>query len=154
MSRLWRWVAVVLWASLIWTFSTDTFSRENTSSVFIPLLRRLLPFVNPNTIEFLHVALRKSAHVFEYFVFGWLLFRAIRGNRPGWTLRWAASALVVAAGFAASDEFHQLFVPRRGASVWDALLDTVAAAAAIFCVYLWARRSGTADTAAAKALAR
>jgi VanZ family protein len=152
MSRVWQWVSVVLWAILIWTFSTDTFSRENTSSFFIPFLRRLLPFIGPDTIEFLHVAFRKSAHVFEYFVFGWLLFRAIRGNRAGWTRRWAASALVVAAVFAASDEFHQLFVPSRGASAWDVLLDTAAAAAAIICVYLWPRHGRTADNGAVSAL--
>ena len=33
-------------------------------------------------------------------------------------------ALFLAAVFAASDEFHQSFVPSRGPSVWDVLLDT------------------------------
>jgi VanZ family protein len=130
---------------LITSFSTDTFSKEQTSRVAVPLLRWLFPHASPETIELLHVVVRKCAHIFEYFVFGWLLFRAFRGNRQGWTVRWAARAIIFAAVFASSDEIHQLFVPSRGASAWDVLLDTAAAAGAIFSVYLWARRGRAAE---------
>jgi VanZ family protein len=154
MSRVWPWIPVALWAAVITSFSTDTFSRENTSRVAIPLLRWLFPHATPDTIELLHVVVRKCAHVFEYFVFGWLLFRAFRGNRHGWTVRWAARAIIFAAVFATSDEVHQVFVPSRGASAWDVLLDTAAAAGAIFCLYLWTRRARAARDGTERALAR
>jgi hypothetical protein len=93
MSRVWPWRPVALWAVVITSFSTDTFSREHTSRIAVPLLRWLFPHASPDTIELLHVVVRECAHVFEYFVFGWLLFRAFRGNRQGWTVRWAARAI-------------------------------------------------------------
>ena len=66
----------------------------------------------------------------EYFILGVLLFRAFRGDRQGWMLRWTVTALLIAAIFSMLDEFHQSFVPSRTASPWDSLLDTFAAAVA------------------------
>lgn len=146
MSRFTPWLMVVVWAGLISTFSTDTFSQEHTAPVILPILQWLLPRVSAETIDFLHFLIRKSAHLFEYFVFGVLLFRAVRAPAEGWTVRWAATALFLAAVFAASDEFHQSFVPSRGPSVWDVLLDTTAAAAAQLILWLWLRRNATSQS--------
>jgi VanZ family protein len=141
MNRLLSWLLVVLWATFIFTFSADLFSSEHTASVILPVLHWLLPRASEADLEFLHLLIRKCAHIFEYFVFGLLLFRAVRGPRSGWSLRWAAAALLIAAVFAASDEFHQLFVPSRTASGWDALLDASAAAAAQAVMWLVVVRS-------------
>ena len=139
MSRLWPWIPVVLWACLISSFSTDTFSQERTAGVLIPFLQGLLPHASPQTLESLHYLIRKCAHVFEYFLFGLLVFRAIRGPGRGWTARWAAATLIVCAAFAAGDEFHQSFVPTRTASPWDVLLDTLAAGVSLFLIWLLAK---------------
>ena len=52
-----------------------------------------------------------------------------------------ALALLVAAVYAATDEFHQSFVPGRTASVYDVLIDTSGACAAAYSsmVLPWAR---------------
>ena len=105
MSRFWQWIPAVLWACLISSFSTDTFSEEHTSWVLIPFLQRLFPHASIPTLELLHYTVRKCAHVLEYFVFGLLVFRAVRGPRRGWTARWAAATLIVCTTFAAGDEF-------------------------------------------------
>lgn len=141
MSRLWRWVPVVLWAGLISSFSTDTFSKEHTSRVFVPFLQWLFPHASPQTLELLHYVVRKCAHVLEYFVFGLLVFRAVRGPGRGWSARWAGATVLACGIFAAGDEFHQSFVPSRQASPWDALLDTCAAAAAVLVIWLFAREA-------------
>jgi VanZ family protein len=146
MERLRHWLPALLWASLITSFSTDTFSKEHTSRVILPVLHWLLPYASDATLDILHIVIRKCAHVFEYFVFGVLLFRAIRTPARGWNARWAGIAVLVAAVFAASDEFHQSFVPSRGPSVWDALLDTAAAAAAQLILWLWWRRRLSANS--------
>ncbi len=118
----WRpWIPVTLWAIFVSTMSSDRFSSNNTSRVIVPVLQWLFPHASMDTIELLHHLIRKSAHVFEYFGFGMLLFRAIRGDNRGWTLRWAALTVVLSAVFASLDEFHQMFVPSRGPSPWDAL---------------------------------
>jgi VanZ family protein len=146
MARLRPWLAVVAWAAVISAFSTDTFSSDHTSRILLPILHWLLPQASASTLDLLHHLIRKCAHVVEYFIFGVLLFRALRAPAKGWNVRWAATALFLAAAFAAFDEFHQSFVPSRGASGWDALLDTSAAAAAQLILWLWAQRNASASS--------
>ena len=141
MKRLGPWLLVVLWASLMFTFSTDSFSQEHTARAILPVLQWLLPHASAETLDLLHEFIRKCAHVFEYSVLSVLLFRAVRAPAQGWNVRWAATSLFLATVFATSDEFHQTFVPSRGPSVWDALLDTAAAAAVQLILWQWLRRT-------------
>jgi VanZ family protein len=66
----------------------------------------------------------------------------LHGRRPQ-----AGLALGLAAPYAATDEFHQTFVPSRQGSVWDVLLDT--GGACVGLIILWAigrlRKSGRAE---------
>jgi VanZ family protein len=130
------WLPALAWACLISILSTDTFSSEHTSRFIIPALHWLFPHAGAETLELLHAVIRKSAHLTEYFILGLLLYRALRGNDRGWKLKWALSAIVIAATYASLDEFHQSFVPSRTASPWDALIDTVGASIAQIVVKL------------------
>jgi VanZ family protein len=141
MSRLGPWLLVLLWASLMFLFSTDSFSKEHTSRVILPILQWLLPRASAATLDLLHEFIRKGAHVFEYSVLSVLLFRAARAPAAGWSVRWATTALFLAALFAASDEYHQTFVPSRGPSIWDVLLDISAATAAQLILWRWLKRA-------------
>ena len=129
------WLPAVAWAAVISILSTDTFSSAHTSRFFLPLLHWIFPSASDSTLEILHAVIRKSAHLTEYFVLGLLLYRALRGREQGWQLKWAVWAAAIAACYAAFDEFHQVFVPSRTASPWDALLDTVGACAAQVAVW-------------------
>jgi VanZ family protein len=137
--RLAPWLPAIVWAILITGASTDFFSASHTSRYILPALHWLLPQAGAETLERLHSVIRKSAHLTEYFVFSFLLLRAIRGEHRGWRIRWAVAALAIAAGYSALDEFHQSFVPSRTASPWDSLLDTSGAAIAQVLVWLWFR---------------
>jgi VanZ family protein len=108
--------------------------------VVVDILHTLLPHLSESTLLILHVIIRKCGHVGEYFIFGVLLFRAIRAPVRGWDVRWAFLAILIAALYASSDEIHQIFVPTRGASIWDALLDTGAATVAQFVAWMVNRR--------------
>jgi VanZ family protein len=140
--RLW-WPALV-WAIIITSFSTDAFSPDHTSRIIVPLLHWLFPSASPQMLARAHHVIRKMAHVTEYFVLGLLLVRGIRGTRTGWRMEWALSAVAIAAGWAALDELHQAFVPSRGPSMRDVLIDVCGAALAQFAfaafVALRARR--------------
>jgi VanZ family protein len=133
------WLPVVAWAILISWASTDAFSASHTSQFIIPALHWLFPHASADTLDRLHFFIRKIAHFAEYFVFSFLLLRAIRGEHRGWQIRWAIAALAIAAGYSALDEFHQSIVPSRTASPWDSLLDTTGAATAQVLLWLWFR---------------
>jgi VanZ family protein len=144
-----NWLPAIAWACLISYLSTDVFSTEHTSAFIIPALQWLFPHAGAQTLELMHAIIRKMAHLTEYFILSIFLVRGLRGNDRGWKLRWTIWAVVIAAGYASFDEFHQSFVPSRTASPWDALLDTVGAAAAQIVLWLWHlfhARKTSADT--------
>lgn len=145
MARLGPWLAVLLCAVVMFIFSTERFSDLHTGRIIIPALHWLLPSANDATLDNLHEFIRKCAHVFEYSVLSLLLFRAVRAARRGWQFRWAATALILTALFATSDEIHQVFVPGRGPSVHDVMLDTAAAGTMQFLVWLSLRRTLSAS---------
>jgi VanZ family protein len=130
------WWPAILWAMLIFTFSTGAFTSENTSRVIIPALRWMFPHAMAETLALIHHVIRKSAHFTEYFIFSLLLLHALRAGRRDFGLRWALTVILIVAGYAALDEFHQSFVPGRGPAVSDVLLDTTGGAAAQLLVAL------------------
>lgn len=72
----------------------------------------------------IHNTLRKVGHVANYFVLGFLLFRAFRGGSKELRIpRWALSSFFVLVLYAASDELHQSFVSTRTASLHDVGID-------------------------------
>jgi VanZ family protein len=90
------WMPVVVWAAVIFTFSS------------IPSLSSGL-----GTWD---TVLRKGAHITEYAILGALLYRALGREAP---------ALAVGIAYAATDELHQHFVRGRHASPVDVAIDAV-----------------------------
>ena len=133
------WGPALLWACLIFTFSTDTFSAEHTRWVFEPILHWMFPSQSPSQLEHIHHLIRKSAHFTEYFIFCLLLYRSVRGGRKGWRWMWGLAALFCAAGYSVLDEIHQAFVASRTASPYDSLLDSIGALAAFGVLWVWFR---------------
>jgi VanZ family protein len=117
--------------------STDSFSSEHTASIFEPILRWLIPSLTAHQFNVIHYCIRKSAHFSEYFMFCLLLYRGIRGGRPGWRWTWGLAAFFVAAGYSALDEIHQAFVASRHASPYDSMIDSTGAFFAIVVLYFW-----------------
>lgn len=138
------WLQPIAWACVISILSTDDFSSQHTSRFILPVLHWLFPRASADTLDLMHLIIRKTAHLTEYFVFSIFLFHGLRGKNRGWQLRWAIWAVVIAGGYAALDEFHQVFVPSRHASPWDALIDTTGATAGQVVFWLWYLRRGKA----------
>ncbi len=130
------WIPALVWAAVIFVFSTSSFAAIHTSRFFIPILKWLMPSASAVELSRVHDLIRKLSHFVEFFIFSMLLFRGFRGPGRGWRLSWAAWTVVLALCYAALDEVHQLFVPTRGASVRDVLLDGLGAITAQ--VLLWA----------------
>lgn len=142
------WWPALLWACLIFTFSTDYFSSDHTASVLLPLVHWLFPHLSPHQLRWVHHLIRKSAHFTEYFIFCVLLFRGFRGHRTGWRWTWAFSAWFTAAAYSCLDEIHQAFVASRGASPYDSLLDSIGALVAFAALFLWFRLRSSKMSAA------
>jgi hypothetical protein len=85
------WWPALLWASLIFSMSSDTFSSNHTASILYPMLHWMRPSLTFKQFDVIHYFIRKSAHFTEYFVFCVFLFRGVRGGRAGW--RWPRSQL-------------------------------------------------------------
>jgi VanZ family protein len=128
-ARLYRyWVPPILWAAVIFAGSTSVLGAPNTAPILATFLNAVFGHsLAPSQFEMVHYLVRKGGHLCEYAILGALVFRAIRADREGWNWRWALAAIVLAALYAASDEWHQSFVPSRTASVWDVLIDTTGA---------------------------
>lgn len=137
------WWPALAWAAMISILSTDTFSAEHTSRIIEPLLRWLIPSISPDTLDLVHHLIRKSAHFTEYFIFFLLLYHGIRATRKTnlrWHWSWALIAWLIAALYSVLDEIHQIFVPSRGPSPWDSLLDSTGALFALIVLFLLYRR--------------
>jgi len=130
--RVIRWVPALLWMVCIFSASTGAMSAARTSLFFEPLMRWLFPAISQQTIDFWHFLVRKAAHLSEYAVLAVFLRHAIRRALPDPRKRayWKTMgvALALAAFYAATDEFHQAFVPSRVGSAIDVLIDTTGAA--------------------------
>ncbi len=148
------WWPALLWACLIFTFSTDTFSSGHTAMIFSPLIRWLFPHLSDDRFDLIHHLIRKSAHFTEYFIFCLLLYRGIRGDRKGWRWSWGFSAWFVAAAYSCLDEIHQAFVVSRTASPYDSLLDSIGALFAFAVLFLWFRFHSTKPASAQEVSAR
>ena len=125
------------WTAIIAYLGGSQWGGEQTASWIEPILRSLLPFAAPYLVELIHAIIRKGAHVFEYAVLAMLWRRAVGSS-------WLALALSVIT--ASLDEFHQSFEPGRGASIYDVLLDSTAAAAALALVAVWRSRRRVATS--------
>ena len=141
-SLLKYWLPVFAWLGLIFIGSTDLMSAEHTSRIIGPVLRWFNPGVSAETIAQIQFFVRKAGHLSEYAILAILIWRAFRGG-SSWQLKMSilfVLALFGCAIFAATDEFHQSFVPSRTASPIDVMIDVSGALIALTICVAVARR--------------
>ena len=143
-----KWMPVIAWMLLIFAGSSDALSAEHTSRFIVPFLRWLDPQVSLATIAAIHLTVRKLGHFMEYAILAAFLWRGLRGTFSAVrSSALALTAFLIAAGFAASDEFHQSFVPTRTASLRDVMIDCVGALLAVALCALFAGSRNVATVA-------
>jgi len=130
------WVTTIVWAGVIYFLSTETFGARFSAWLLENILRLLHLHVSAATFELLHIILRKSAHLTEYAIFSLFLYHAFEGIQPhAWRLRRAIFAVLAAALYSLTDEYHQTFEPGRTASLVDCGIDTLGAIAGMLVLY-------------------
>jgi len=144
MSTLLRraWAPALLWVAVIALESTPLGSAENTGEVLGPIVAFLFGKVDFLTFSSIHHCIRKAGHFFGYAVLSLVMFRAwwatlaLRAGAADvaswhdmfrrWNPRAALLAILSTAAVAALDEWHQAFLPGRGSSPDDVMLDALA----------------------------
>jgi len=116
-SWLATWFPVLAWGIVISILSTSAFSSDKTAVIIDPILQWMMPDISGPALSVSHFLVRKTAHFTEFGVLFFLLICGPMARRP-----YLAFALCVC--YAMLDEGHQLFVPGRGASLYDVALDS------------------------------
>lgn len=136
---------MVLLMVAIFIVSSDLGSADNTRPVLASIVRRFLPWLalrmTPEMIDVTDFIIRKIAHVTEYAVLCLLVSRSVNVNVTA-SIRERLVPAGISSLYALSDEFHQSFVPSRGATYTDVMWDTSGAilGATILQVIHWTRR--------------
>ena len=123
------WLPAIVWMAVIFLGSTDMLSAAHTSRFLVPFLRWLDPQISLAALNAIQFGIRKLAHLTEYAILAALLWRALRGGTR-WQVKMSILffvAWIACAIFAASDEFHQSFVPSRTSSPIDVMIDVTGA---------------------------
>jgi VanZ family protein len=138
----------IIWMALIFLGSTDMLSAEHTSRFLVPFFRWLDPQISLATLNAIQVGVRKLGHLTEYAILAMLLWRALRSGTR-WQMKMSILLLVAAlvcAIFAASDEFHQSFIPSRTSSPRDVMIDICGAFLGLAVCWMFARRKSATVT--------
>lgn len=133
--RIKKWVLVLVWMGIIFLFSSQNADKSSENNKFIVYMLNTLG-IDINTIlsgnaDFI---IRKAAHFTEYFILYFLLYNALKEDfyfTPS-----TIFALIITFLYAASDEFHQSFVPGRGPAFKDVLIDTSGGAFCMMIIYV------------------
>lgn len=131
-----EWFLLIIWMAVIFLMSTEFFSFSKTSKFLFPLLQTVFPGVSLKALHSIHVFLRKSGHFTEYAILSLLWFRTLQSGEKQWSTRSAFLAFFLSACYAATDEFHQSFVPSRGPSLLDVGIDSAGAGFSLFVLRL------------------
>lgn len=136
------WLAVVAWMVLIFSMSNQVaeqsgeISKTATQILFERFFSGFDELTDEQQTEFVlgaEYAVRKAAHIAEYFILSALVITALLFNKFN-PLKRSITAVTVSIIYAATDEIHQLFVVGRSGKFSDVLVDAIGiiAAAAIY----------------------
>ena len=112
-----RWMVSFLAAALILIVGTSYFSMARTGMVVEPALRWILPNASAQTIGYLHIIIRWSAHFAEYALLSLVLIAGPLRGRP-------MTVLLICVAVASLDEGLQGLRPARTGSLFEVTLDS------------------------------
>lgn len=125
------WLPLVLWLTVIFLFSTDTFSAEKTGGLIIPVLKFLFPSLTIRELAFWHGVIRKLGHITEYFILAVFAYRSLRREQPDEFMQAKLRTIGFVFLAAVFDELHQRATLFRTASPMDVGYDCFGAVFAL-----------------------
>lgn len=79
-------------------------------------------------------AVHKLAHIIEYSILGVLIYRALKEESIS-KKEAVIYAIIIAAFYGFTDEFHQSFTPHRTTRLRDVIIDTIGATAGVLTIW-------------------
>lgn len=135
------WGPVTLWMGFIIVASGDLFSSMHTGP-WLSLVLGLVSDMPDDSFGAVHAIVRKTAHLVEYGLLGYLSHRAFQCTWRDWPGdRWRIASLILALACATIDELHQSTILSRTGSPRDVLVDVTGAWLGIYLFSLLALRS-------------
>jgi VanZ family protein len=126
-SALVRWVMVFAWYTVIFVLSAlPAASSRNTKEML-------------GGMDILNMLFRMAAHAFVFAVLAAFIYLALNKKFIPHRGRIVLTH-IINAGFAFSDELHQLYVPGRFFRVQDIVTDVAGGVLAVWLLLLWFRR--------------
>ncbi len=117
------WLPPIIWMGLIFLLSSR-------------------PTIKTTQIYWQDFLVKKTAHFIEYAILSFLYIRAFLGSSFS-RKKTFILAFLISLIYAASDEYHQSFIPGREPRVRDVVIDSIGALFAIYVVATkpnWARK--------------
>lgn len=138
--RKWWILATIIWMAGIFCFTQlPYFTGENTSKSIQKIVVTEhkavhTPSVDNGEIEWINFVIRKATHLTAFGILAFFLFKSLEIYRYSFVLSWVITFL-----YAATDEYHQSFMPGRTSSFKDVLIDGCGALIALSLTYLFRR---------------
>lgn len=140
-----RWAPVLLWCVFIFVQSCLPADKSSLESGAVAgFLNNAAAWAfGPAGLHVSETLLRKTGHFIEYAVLGALLSRAFGADRAPYGMLPAVAAGIA---YAATDEFHQHFVPGRSARFADICIDAAGMAAGALVFFILRHRAVQSNT--------
>lgn len=135
-------IITVVWMTVIFCFSaqpadvsTDTSLRVGMTigKMSVPDFSKLPKEEQIDYAKKIEFPMRKMAHATEYAILGCLLTNLCQSLSMKKAYMWS---WLMGNAYAATDEFHQLFVPGRSGQITDVMLDSVGCLTGCLLIYL------------------
>lgn len=143
-------ILTICWMVLIFSFSARNadISEKDSGRVgrlvgecFVPGFQNWSEARQNQFVEAVDFPVRKTAHATEYAILGMLVFGTVYDEKMdrghNFLLPW-----IYGTCYAATDEFHQLFVPGRSGQIRDVLIDSSGVLAGLLMIHfvMWIQK--------------
>lgn len=134
-------ILLIIWMITVFCFSNQQGETSGSTSgkVIKAILKIFTKDVSEQKIQKLQLPIRKLAHFTIFAIGGVLAIMLLNQYNIPLIQKIMYSQLIITA-YAATDEFHQRFIPGRTASIWDVLIDSAGALTAILIISLFIKK--------------
>ncbi|MBE5819578.1 MAG: VanZ family protein [Clostridiales bacterium] len=134
-------ILLIIWMITVYCFSNQKGETSGNTSgkVIEAVLKIFTKDVSEEKIQKLQLPIRKLAHFTIFAIGGVLAIMLLNQYNIPLIQKIIYSQLIITI-YAATDEFHQKFIPGRTASIWDVLIDSAGALTAILIISLFIKK--------------